>query len=164
MSDNALPTATWQPPQPVSIPLIPNDLQHLTPLVDQSFIDGYLYDLRSTVAAHASLITNDPNSIGIAVLVTSELAINAIRHGGGEARIRLWQVGGDLYIQVADQGPGMRDPAAGMTPPEPGQAHHRGLWIVRELADHVDIDTGPSGTSVLVHLRVGAPNDRSAEA
>ena len=28
----------------------------------------------------------------------------------------------------------------------------RGLWIVRQLTDHVHVDTGPTGTTVRIEL------------
>src|SRR5882757_550746 len=57
--------------------------------VDEPFdLDG-LHALRSTLAAHASELGAPDRQIEALVIVASELATNAIRHGSGHGRIRL---------------------------------------------------------------------------
>ncbi len=129
---------------------VPSDLD-----VDQTFdIDG-LYALRSTVAAHASHLEATDTELEALVIITSELATNAIRHGGGVGRIQLWHDSQYLYVRVTDEGPGLVDTAAGMTLPDPERLGGRGMWIVRSLSHDLVVGTGPAerGTSITARIR-----------
>jgi hypothetical protein len=57
---------------------------------------------------------------------------DAIRHGGGAGRLRLWIDHSLLHLQISDQGPGFADPDVGSKPPN--QAGTNG-------ARHVDLPT-----------------------
>jgi anti-sigma regulatory factor (Ser/Thr protein kinase) len=82
------------------------------------------------------------------VLVAHELSTNAVRHGGGAGRLRLWRDDFRLLCRVSDSGPGLADAAtAGVEPPSARVPGGRGLWIARRLAA-VRIDTGPTGTVI----------------
>lgn len=123
-----------------------------TPALDQPFDEDGLFSLRSAVAAHtadlgAGAIVDD------AVLVAHELSSNAVRHGGGTGRLRLWRTGVDLHIRVHDSGGGLPDPAqAGMTRPSPSVPGGRGLWIVRHLAAAMHIEQAPDGMTITATL------------
>jgi len=83
--------------------------------------------------------------------MATELATNAIRHGDGSGRLRLWRSGSALYCRVEDDGPGIGDPArAGRRLVSRNAVGGRGLWIVRQLADDCVIESGGTGTSVTV--------------
>jgi anti-sigma regulatory factor (Ser/Thr protein kinase) len=100
------------------------------------------------------------------VLAIHELAANAIVHGGGAGRLRVWKLARTLQCRI-DDGDLMRslEEEAGRTgmegiqpsstsspgsvnslPSEPGH----GLSVVRQLADHVQSLSGPHGTSVMI--------------
>lgn len=119
--------------------------------VDLPFdIDG-LYALRATLAAHASSLGAPEERIEHLLIVASELAANAIQHGGGSGRLRLWHRDGLLCCQVSDRGPGIPDPALGTTPPDPRSVNGgRGLWICRNLASELTIARGPGGSGAVV--------------
>jgi anti-sigma regulatory factor (Ser/Thr protein kinase) len=93
------------------------------------------------------------------LLAVHELAANAIVHGGGAGRLRMWNLGGALLCQVDDGGrPGSARPGAfseqaavNSLPCEPGH----GLWVVRKVADQLQSISGPAGTSVLVRFDCG---------
>jgi len=100
------------------------------------------------------------------VLAVHELAANAIRHGGGAGRLRVWNRAGSLQCQVddGDGSPGSGEQeadrreiaAAGSNiahhtlvnslPCEPGH----GLWVVQRLADRMQSLSGSGGTSVMI--------------
>lgn len=111
-----------------------------------------LHALRSAVAAHAAGLGATGDDLYNLLIVASELATNAIRHGGGRGRLLLWRTGDLLYCQVRDQGPGMADPAAGRSPPDPHQAGGRGLWITRRISQRLDVDSTGDGTVVTAVL------------
>ena len=120
---------------------------HKDPALDQPFDADALFSLRSAVAAH----TDELGGVAIVdavVLVAHELASNAVRHGGGTGRLRLWRSGDRICCEVADRGSGLPDPdRAGTRRPSPSVPGGRGLWIARALAD-VEIRSTSDGTTI----------------
>jgi anti-sigma regulatory factor (Ser/Thr protein kinase) len=132
-----------------------------TPL-DQAFDADALYALRAAVAAHAAAAGLDKSAVYDVTAVAHELAANAVVHGAGHGRLRLWADGGFLYCQVSDDGrDGTTDRPAPLAPPGDGAApwpvqHGHGLWLVRQVADDVGIGHGPDGTTATVRFPLGA--------
>jgi anti-sigma regulatory factor (Ser/Thr protein kinase) len=118
--------------------------------LDQAFDAGGLIALRSAVAAHATeLGLTTTTRRDELVLLAHELASNAIVHGGGHGRLRLWAADGRIYCEVSDSGPGL--PAAllaGGEQPPLGATGGRGLWLVRVLADDLDLRSGANGSTI----------------
>ncbi|WP_433796562.1 ATP-binding protein [Actinoplanes sp. CA-252034] len=84
--------------------------------------------------------------VGVAV---TEIATNALVHGGSPARVRAWHDDGVLVVQVDDAGGRPVSPFAGYRRPEvTSKVGGRGLWLARQLADTVDVHSGPGVTSV----------------
>jgi anti-sigma regulatory factor (Ser/Thr protein kinase) len=146
------------------------------PVLAQEFDAGSLYAVRSAVAAYASAAGLPPQRTDDAVVAVHELAANAIRHGAGHGRLRLWVAGATVYCQVADDGAaraaaagkglagnglGAADGdgaavAAGLADPRWRPARGHGLWLVEQVADWVSLDTGPAGTIVTISFALAA--------
>jgi anti-sigma regulatory factor (Ser/Thr protein kinase) len=129
-----------------------------TAVLEQGFDGDSLYALRSAVAAHAADAGLPRGRIYDVVTAVHELAANAVRHGAGHGRLRLWADGKALYCQVSDDGPADQDPAAADVawPREPGH----GLWIIDQIADRVTLERTASGTTVVTvsfAVGVGSP-------
>jgi anti-sigma regulatory factor (Ser/Thr protein kinase) len=123
-------------------------------ILDEPFVEADLQALRRAVAAHADRSRLPRGRVADLVLIASELAANAIRHGGGKGRLRLWQTADALVCQVTDHGPGL--PTAHTLPtqrPEPTVTGGRGLWLVLTYADTIAVesDTG-NGTTITATL------------
>ncbi|MDR7275195.1 sensor histidine kinase [Catenuloplanes atrovinosus] len=86
------------------------------------------------------------------LLVTTEIAVNGLRHGRGERRLRVWRSGDTVVCEAADDGPGPADPLVGYGAPAEGSQGGRGLWIVRQLCDEVAIAAEPARTRVRVAM------------
>lgn len=86
------------------------------------------------------------------VLAVSELATNTLVHGGGHGVLRIWRDGDALVHEVRDLGV-IDEPLVGRRRPAPGQVGGRGLWLVNEVCDLVQLRSSPAGTVVRVHLR-----------
>lgn len=121
--------------------------------LEQRFDSTNLVSLRSAVAAHGSALGLAVTRVDDLVLVAHELASNAVRHGGGSGRLRVWRVDGSVYCEVADVGGGFP-----YTPPERlpslSATGGRGLWIIAHLADRIRVESGTTGTLTLIELRV----------
>lgn len=115
--------------------------------LEQDFDAGSLYALRSAVSAHATAAGLDAIRVYDVVAAAHELAANAVRHGAGHGRLRLWADRGVLTCQVSDAGPaGDGRPASQAATPWPVE-HSHGLWVVRQIADQFSVDRGPGGTT-----------------
>jgi anti-sigma regulatory factor (Ser/Thr protein kinase) len=125
--------------------------------VDQPVDGDGLYGLRETLAAHASRLGADDEKIDHLLIVASELAANAVRHGGGTGHVRLWHHDGQLFCQVSDHGPGISDPTVGTALPAPTAGDGgRGLWICRRLTTELSIEHGPDGHGTIVTAAIAA--------
>jgi anti-sigma regulatory factor (Ser/Thr protein kinase) len=118
--------------------------------VDQPFDADDLHALRSTAAAHASSLGLSGRQLEAVIIVVGEFATNAIRHGGGRGRLRLWHREDAIYCQVSDEGPGIVDRAVGSAPPRPDELDGRGLWICRRLAHDLVIERGANDRGAVV--------------
>jgi anti-sigma regulatory factor (Ser/Thr protein kinase) len=86
------------------------------------------------------------------VVAVNELATNSIVHGGGRGRLLVWVEGDTLICEVRDRG-NIRDALAGRARPLPEQLGGRGLWLVNNLCDLVQIRSdAETGTAVRIHM------------
>jgi anti-sigma regulatory factor (Ser/Thr protein kinase) len=125
--------------------------------LDQLFDSSSLFALRSAVAAHGSELGLTPHRVADLVLAAQELAANAVRHGdagaAAPARLCLWREDNRVVCQVSDGGPGMADPdGVGTQRADIRASAGRGLWIVRQIVDTVDIVSHAGGVTVTVTL------------
>lgn len=88
------------------------------------------------------------------VLAVNELASNSVGHGDGEGLLRLWFEDHDLVCEVRDRGR-IDDPLIGRRPPGVDQEGGRGVWLVHQVCDLVQLRSSPTGT--VVRVRVRAP-------
>jgi anti-sigma regulatory factor (Ser/Thr protein kinase) len=115
-----------------------------------------LASVRRFAAEHAVAAGRADRATDVA-LVASELATNSLRHGGGGGAVRLWRQDAALICEVRDRGQ-VVDPLVGRRRPVDGQLGGRGLWVVNQLCDLVQVRSSPSGTTVRVHI---SSNDSS---
>ena len=142
------------------------------PVLDLGFDSGTLHTVRAQMRACVSHAGFPEGQAEDVVLAVHELAANAVSHGGGAGRLRVWNLAGTLYCQVDDgdspmssrQGDdhdgtavikpsGSSDRASVNSLP---REHGHGLWVVRQVADQMQSLSGPGGTSVLVRFDRGA--------
>jgi anti-sigma regulatory factor (Ser/Thr protein kinase) len=128
------------------------------PTLEQAFDNESLYALRTAVAAHATRAGLSGDRAGDLVLVVHELAANAIRHGAGHGRLRLWRTRDEVRCEVTDDGaPDARGPAVGGS--ETALWHiesGHGLWLIQQVADQASLASGPSGTFAVVVFRLAS--------
>jgi anti-sigma regulatory factor (Ser/Thr protein kinase) len=83
------------------------------------------------------------------VLSVSELATNSVVHGGGGGMLAIWRDRGVLICQVTDHGR-LSSALAGRCRPPLDQVSGRGLWLVHQLCDLVQVRSAGDGTTVRV--------------
>ena len=141
-------------------------------LLDQEFDAGTLYALRAAVQAHVGQAGLSEDRVGEVVLAIHELAANAIAHGAGHGRLRMWERAGALSCEIVDAGPVGAGRPTGPSPGGPGRptepseaadpwptADGHGLWLVRQVADQLDLRSGPRGTRAVVTFALPRPED-----
>jgi anti-sigma regulatory factor (Ser/Thr protein kinase) len=104
----------------------------------------------STLARDAHL---DPNRTADLAVAVNELATNSVRHAGGEGVVRAWRDGPELLCEVEDTGR-IEDPFAGRVEPTLDRHDGRGLWLVNQVCDLVQIRSLAGKTAVRVHMRL----------
>ena len=136
------------------------------PALDQAFDGDSLYALRSAVAAHGSRAGLAEGRTRDLVLAVHELAANAVRHGAGQGRLRLWATPEGVRCEVTDggiadgpgaAGPGTGGPGTGSAEADAARGHveaGHGLWLVRRIADGASVQSDPSGTVAAVSFRL----------
>jgi len=133
------------------------------PALDQAFDGDSLYALRAAVAAHGSHAGLSEGRTRDLVLAVHELAANAVRHGAGQGRLRLWTTPEGVRCEVTDGGAdGTGEESAeaadaALWHAEPGH----GLWLVRQIADGASVRSDPSGTVAALSFRLGATGPRA---
>lgn len=98
-----------------------------------------LGELRRAVTAAAGGAGLSPVAASDLVTAVNEVATNALVHGGGSARVRVWRAPAGVACEIVDPGPGFDDPFAGFIPPEGRTAGGMGLWLARQLCDTLEV-------------------------
>jgi anti-sigma regulatory factor (Ser/Thr protein kinase) len=124
-----------------------------TDATETAFDATTLEHVRHVVVDEAARASLDPARTDDLALAAQELATNTVRHGGGRGAVVVWHEPTRVYCEIRDHG-FIRDPLAGRRIPTTEQEGGRGLWIVNQLCDLVQVRTGPSGTVVRLHMAV----------
>jgi anti-sigma regulatory factor (Ser/Thr protein kinase) len=84
------------------------------------------------------------------LLAATEVAKNAIEHGGGVKDVRVGRPEGRFVCEITDRGPGFDEPAAGYLAPRPGAG--TGLWVARQLTWQIEFFRSPAGFTARLWL------------
>jgi anti-sigma regulatory factor (Ser/Thr protein kinase) len=112
--------------------------------------DG-LAGARAAAGRHAEAAGLEPVRSDDLCLAVTELATNAIVHGGGPADVRLWQEPGQVVCQVTGGSP-LGDPLTGRRRPPADVTGGWGLYLVNQLCDLVQIRSDHRRTVVRVRM------------
>lgn len=94
-------------------------------------------------------------------LIVSELISNAIRHGDGSGTLHVWRADGHVVCQTRNPGV-LTDPLVGRLRPAAEQPDGRGLWIINQLCDLVEIRTDGGEVTITVRRRIDLSADATA--
>jgi anti-sigma regulatory factor (Ser/Thr protein kinase) len=117
----------------------------------RSFSGGEDLEVFRERLARALVAENVPPAKALDMLVAgTEVAANAVRHGGGIEEVRAGRVEGRFVCEVIDRGDGFDDPVAGYLAPRDGMG--TGLWVARQLTWRVESFRSPRGFTVRIWL------------
>ena len=91
------------------------------------------------------------------ILATQEACNNACQHGidGGECDVSVSHLNGTIVVEVADRGRGFEFETVKATwPPEPLGDGGRGLFLIAELSDQMEVVRRLQGTVIRVFKAV----------
>jgi anti-sigma regulatory factor (Ser/Thr protein kinase) len=110
-----------------------------------------LHALRGFIAGRAEKAGLDDERVDDLVYAVNEVVTNSICHGEGRARVSIWAEERSVICEVRDRG-WIRDPLAGRVAPRENKATGRGLWLVNQLCDLVQLRSSPAGTTLRLHI------------
>ncbi|GAB3325391.1 sensor histidine kinase [Geodermatophilus aquaeductus] len=132
-----------------TLPVPDEPLEATPPALADDAIADYT-GLRHAVRALLETVDGPRDVLEDFLMAVDEMASNAVRHGAPPAGLRLWTAPGRLVCTVRDSGRGWDDPFAGYGPAHGADLSHggMGLWLARQLCDHVAIRRDEHGVSV----------------
>ena len=120
---------------------------HHSEHVTARFAREDLYRLRRLVERAGCSVGLSPTRTDDLVLAVSEVATNAVRHGGGGGTLTMISRADGVSVEVRDSGPGLPAPAREEFP-APTSISGRGLGIVRRLCQCLSIASSERGVAV----------------
>lgn len=91
------------------------------------------------------------------VVAAGEAIANAVEHGGGSGSIRLFASDRELVCDVQSDGLDTLDPLHGYEPPAPTGERGRGIWMMRQLCDWVELRPHADGNTIRLHKSLPPP-------
>lgn len=116
-----------------------------------AFGPGGLANVRLLVYERATAKGMRAHHAADLVLAASEVATNSLRHGGGRGTIYVWSGEKTVVCEVRDDGR-IGDALVGCVRSAPHAVGGRGLWLVHQLCDLVEIRSGVQGTTVRLSI------------
>jgi anti-sigma regulatory factor (Ser/Thr protein kinase) len=156
--DGRFPNARFVPPAEYlrQLPIPVEPLEASPPRLWAQDVADFI-GLRHAVSAELATVDAPRDLIEDYLLAVDEMTSNALRHGKPPVNLRLW-VGEDRIVcSIDDRGPGLADAFAGYGPAH-GEDLSRGgmgLWLARQLCDHVDLSGDDDGARVRLTIRLG---------
>jgi anti-sigma regulatory factor (Ser/Thr protein kinase) len=114
-------------------------------------VDHDLFALRRFVRDRASAAGLLGARLDDLLLAANEAAANTLLHGGGSGVLRLWHHDDEVVCEIADSGR-IDDPLAGRRIPGASQPGGRGLWLMNQLCDLVQLRSSPHGLTLRLHM------------
>ena len=118
----------------------------------QVFQQSTLSALRAFVTRYARATSLSARATQDLVLAVSEVATNAVAHGGGGGLLRIWQEDDAVVCDVTGRG-SIDSPLIGRELPKSISTGGYGLWLANHVCDLVQIRSYATGTAVRLHKR-----------
>jgi anti-sigma regulatory factor (Ser/Thr protein kinase) len=120
-----------------------------------TFGAGGLAAVRRLVYERATAVGLTPHQAADLVLSVNEVATNSLRHGGGRGTVWLWSDVRSFVCEVRDAGR-IGQALVGRQRGALNASGGRGLWLVHQLCDLVELRSGRNGTTVRMSIYLPA--------
>jgi anti-sigma regulatory factor (Ser/Thr protein kinase) len=147
------PSSTYLGVDAASAPFEAPLLQPTRVSARHEFVWDSLGTVRTVVMRQAARAGLGVRQVADLVQSVNEVATNSLKFGGGHGALRVWSDADALVCEIADSGR-LGQPLAGRQRPAPDAAGGRGLWLVNQLCDLVELRSYPTGVVVRLHMRV----------
>jgi anti-sigma regulatory factor (Ser/Thr protein kinase) len=127
-------------------------LEDPTGPVSEHPLEGSLMDLRRAIAGDPALGSLSAERRSDLVFAINEAASNAVRHGNETCLTRIWHDGDEVVTEVRSRS-AIEDLLAGRRRPAADALNGRGLWLINQVCDLVEMRSGASGTTLRMHIR-----------
>ncbi|MFG2721246.1 anti-sigma factor RsbA family regulatory protein [Streptomyces sp. NPDC048416] len=118
------------------------------------YADGQLGEVRERADAWARSTDLEPDRRGDLVIAINEAAANSVAHGGGRGVLRLWRTPSGTAVAEIRDGGRLTNPLAGRRRPALASSNGgRGLWMIHQLCDLVEIRAHDTGLTLRLHMR-----------
>ncbi|MFF3157440.1 anti-sigma factor RsbA family regulatory protein [Streptomyces sp. NPDC057910] len=121
--------------------------------VELAYTGGRLGEVRERIDAWVRGTGLSPLRRGDFVIAVNEAAANSVAHGGGSGGLRLWTAGQGTAVAEIRDGGRLTDPLAGRRRPSPASSDGgRGLWMIHQLCDLVEVRAHDTGLTLRLHI------------
>jgi len=109
--------------------------------------------VRRTARIVADELGMAPTRRGDLAVALHELGTNSVLHGGGSGTLLLWVEDDAVIGEVRDRGR-ITSALLGRKKPDPAGSHGRGMWMVHQLCDLVQVRSDVDGSVVRISMAV----------
>jgi anti-sigma regulatory factor (Ser/Thr protein kinase) len=120
--------------------------------VSEHPLDGTLRELRHAIAKDPALASLSPQRRSDLVFAINEAASNAVKHGNERCTTRIWHDGDEVVTEIRTHS-GVQDVMAGRRRPAADALEGRGLWLINQVCDLVELRSGASGMTLRMHVK-----------
>jgi anti-sigma regulatory factor (Ser/Thr protein kinase) len=118
-----------------------------------------LSEVRTRVRSHARQAGLPDSRTSDLVLAVSEVAANTVRHARSAGTLTIWHDAHEIVCEIRDRGV-IADPLAGQRRPAADALAGHGLWLVHQLCDQVELNSGTDGTTIRMHMTIHPDGSR----
>lgn len=122
----------------------------VAPIVEH-LLQSSLSSMRRAIAQDALVAELPPERREDLVLAVNEAIINAVQHGAAECAASVWHDGRGVVAEVRTASR-IEDPRVGRHCPPPEADSGRGLWLINQVCNLVELRTGEGGTVLRMHM------------
>jgi anti-sigma regulatory factor (Ser/Thr protein kinase) len=116
------------------------------------------HPLQGSLSAWRRAVAEDPLVAGLPperredlVVAVNEAVINAVQQGAERCAATLWHDGEGVVAEVRTESR-IENPLVGRRRPAPDARSGRGLWLIHQICDLVELRSGSTGTTVRMHV------------
>jgi anti-sigma regulatory factor (Ser/Thr protein kinase) len=120
--------------------------------VSEHPLTGDLMELRQAIAEDPAVASLSADRRSDLVFAINEAASNAVRYGDATCMTRIWHDGDEVVTEVSSPS-AIDDVMVGRRRPAADALQGRGMWLINQVCDLVELRSGSSGMTLRMHVR-----------